>query len=64
VGISFGDRRHVGKPKVRWKDDVCWNFVHVLKIRNWKAAAREKFGIRRPRRPWPENGPKCCRRKN
>jgi len=32
----------VGKPKVRWKNDVCRKVVYFLEIRNWKATARKR----------------------
>jgi hypothetical protein len=34
-------RRSLGRPKVRWLDDVC-DDLKVLKVRNWKELARDR----------------------
>jgi len=60
----IGRRRLAGKPKCRWKDAVWENAVYFLLIRKWKVAAwKEKVGTRRSGRQWPENGPRCPRRR-
>jgi hypothetical protein len=55
----FGGRRSVGRPKGKLKKNVCTDIIHLLQIRNLKAATqREKFGNRVSGRPRSENGPK------
>jgi hypothetical protein len=34
-------RRPVGRPRLRWLDDVC-DDLKVLKVRNWKELAMDR----------------------
>jgi hypothetical protein len=34
-------RRSLGRPRLRWLDDVCDN-LKVLKVRNWKELAKDR----------------------
>ena len=45
------------KPKGRWKDDVCSTCSPDTELEG--DSMGEKFGVRRSRKPRPENGPKC-----
>jgi hypothetical protein len=40
LGSCFG--KTVGRPRNRWEDFIQKDAANMLRIRNWKAAAREK----------------------
>jgi hypothetical protein len=42
LGSCFGGGRPVGRPRSRWEDVIQRNAANLLRIRNWKAAARDK----------------------
>jgi hypothetical protein len=42
LGSCFGDGRPVVRPRNRWQDVIQRNAANLLRIRNWKAAARDK----------------------
>jgi hypothetical protein len=41
LGSCFGRGRPVGRPRNRW-EDVHRDAANLLRIRNWKAVARDK----------------------
>jgi hypothetical protein len=42
LGSCFGGGRTVGRPRNRWKDVIQRDAVNLLRIQNWKAAARDE----------------------
>jgi len=42
LGSCFGGGRPVGRPRNRWEDVIQRDAANLLRIRNWKAAARDK----------------------
>jgi hypothetical protein len=49
LGSCFGGGRLVGRPRNRWEDAIQMDADSLLRIRNWKAVARDeewrkKFG--------------------
>jgi hypothetical protein len=42
VGSCCGGGRPVGRPRYRWEDVIQRGAANLLRIRNWKAAARDK----------------------
>jgi hypothetical protein len=42
LGSCFGGGRSVGRPRYRWEDVIQRDAANLLRIRNWKAAARDK----------------------
>jgi hypothetical protein len=36
--------RQIGKPRVRWLDDMC-NELKVLNVKNWKELTLNKLGM-------------------
>jgi hypothetical protein len=42
IGSCFGGRRPVGRPRNRWKNVIQRDAANLLRIRNWKAVARDK----------------------
>jgi hypothetical protein len=52
----------VGRPRNRCEDVIQRDAAKLLRILNWKVAARSESGGRRLGRPWPESGPERHRR--
>jgi hypothetical protein len=49
-------RRPLGRPRLRWLDDVC-DDLKVLEVRNWKELATDKtFGMTCLSKPKPTKG--------
>jgi hypothetical protein len=42
LGTCFGGGRPVGRPRNKWADVIQRDAANLLRIRNWKAAARDK----------------------
>jgi hypothetical protein len=42
LGSCFGGGRPVARPRNRWEDVIQRDAANLLRIRNWKAAARDK----------------------
>jgi hypothetical protein len=42
LGGCFGVGRPVGRPRNRWEDAIQRDAANLLRIRIWKAAARDK----------------------
>jgi hypothetical protein len=42
IGSCFGGRKPVERPRNRWKDVIQRDAANLLRIRNWKAVARDK----------------------
>jgi hypothetical protein len=42
LGNCFGGGRPVGRPQNRWEDVIQRDTANLLRIQNWKAAARDK----------------------
>jgi hypothetical protein len=42
LGSCFGERRQVERPRNRWEDVIQRDAANLLRIRNWKAAARDR----------------------
>jgi hypothetical protein len=52
-------RRSLGRPSLRWLDDVC-DDLKVLKVRNWKELAKDrKVWNDLSEKPKPTKGCKC-----
>jgi hypothetical protein len=41
IGSCFGGGRPVGRPRNRWEDVIQTDAANLLRIRNWKAVARD-----------------------
>ena len=44
---KFEGRRTVGRPRIRWEDAVRVDAEKLLRIKNWKTAARDRDSWRR-----------------
>jgi hypothetical protein len=42
LGSCFGGGRPVGRPRNRWQDIIKRDTANLLRIRNWKPAARDR----------------------
>jgi hypothetical protein len=42
LGSRFGGGRPVGRPQNRWEDVIQRDAANLIRIHNWKAAARDK----------------------
>jgi hypothetical protein len=42
LGSCFVGGRPVGRPRNRWEDAIQRNAANLLRIQNWKAAARDE----------------------
>jgi hypothetical protein len=42
LGSCFEGGRPVGRPRNRWEDSIQRDAANLLRIRNWKAAARDR----------------------
>jgi hypothetical protein len=64
LGSCFGERRPVERPRNRWGDIIQRDAANLLRIRKWKAAARDREKWRKKvGGPWLENEPKSHRRR-
>ena len=42
-----GGRRKIGRPRLRWEDDVSRDASQLLEVSNWRVAASDRGGWRR-----------------
>jgi hypothetical protein len=46
MGVCFGRRKPLGKPRGRWEGAV-WDTIGLLQIRTWKAAVGKREGLKK-----------------